>query len=802
MIKNYCKLAWRHFKRDTASALINIICLSAGLSTCLLIFVFVSDELGYDSFNLHYKRIVRVTVTKKLPGQIIESAFSGAAMAASLQRNYPEVEKTVRPSLKEELVEHNNSQSLEHILLADPSFFSIFSYRLTKGDSKTALEEPFSVILTKAAAIKYFGNADPIGKTLKIYLYDSAGNGVDYMVTGITPDPPANSHISFTLIASFKTAEFVSPAILMPGGWGNGKFYTYLLLRDGTNNKSLSAKITAFYCKYIGELNGAWRNTFYYRLQSLEDIHLYSKLQNEPGTVGNINNVRIFSLAAIIILLLAGINYSNLATARAGNRAKETGIKKMAGASSKMLAFQYLSESVLTAMIAFLFSIILAWLALPLLNQVIGKQLSLFSNSLLLLFLLVVSLAVGLLSGLYPAFVLSGYQPVVVLKGSYTSGTRGVLLRKLLVLVQFTISIVLVTGIVIVFRQMSYIQNKDLGYNKDELFFLRVNGNTDIIKGYMPFKQALESNPLVKASSVSNSAIVNGLGTVTAVSTVGRNNPLSVTVNTLNADTAFIHVYEIKLLAGHNFTGDSTRNGLQEILLNETAVRNFGWNDPYFAIGKPLTIDGIMVLVAGVVRDFNFSSLQHAIGPLAISRLDKRFSRITLRINMQRSQESLAWVQKTWKQYFPSALFDASFVNSQLELQYREQKQFFKMFLYFSILSLLIAGLGLYGLVAFAVTQKTKEIGIRKVLGAPLSSIVLMLAKDFGQLIILACLVAIPLAAILIQYWLRDFAYRTTLHWWIFLLPLLIVMTTIMIATALQIIRAALANPVNSMRVS
>jgi putative ABC transport system permease protein len=380
------------------------------------------------------------------------------------------------------------SQILEPgILVTDPSIFDIFSYKLTKGNVHSALNEPYTIVLTQSTAKKYFGDKDPIGQTLLIYMNDSTGRGAQYTVTGLMPDPPKNAHFTFNMLASFKTVEVANPDVLTVDGWGDASFYTYLLLKRGVDHKAFSNKISQFYAKYIGDRFETWRPIYFYKLQPLGDIHLRSNLQYELAPTGNAKQVYIFSTIAIFILLLAGINYTNLATARSVSRAKEVGVKKVVGAGRRELLIQYLFESVFTAILAFYSFIALSAFLQPFFYQLTSKDLSLFSFPVLLAFLFAVTIFLGLLSGIYPAIILSGFKPIGILKGAFKSSGKGILLRKSLVVSQFVITLILVTGIIIIYAQMSYIRNKDLGYDKEGLLFLRVHGNTDVINGYMRF---------------------------------------------------------------------------------------------------------------------------------------------------------------------------------------------------------------------------------------------------------------------------------------------------------------------------
>jgi putative ABC transport system permease protein len=801
MIQTYFNQFKRNIAANKTYSLLNIVGLSAGLTCFAFIFLWVADEISYDKFNDNYNRIVRLVSKTKTETGVVESAVSSAPMAQALKHDYPEVENTVRLRMREEIVTFKHQQVLQPgILLTDPSFFQVFTYHMSRGNEATALSEPFSLILTQSTAKKYFGEKDPIGETLLINMYDSTGYGALYKITGLMPDPPKNAHFTFNMLASFKTVETANPDVLTTDGWGDASFYTYLLLRKGVDNRAFSAKISQFYAKYVGDMYPVWRNIYSYKVQPLADIHLRSNLQYEITATGSITKVYIFSIIGIFILLLAGINYTNLATARATARAKEVGIKKVVGAGKGQLIFQYLSESVFTAFIALVISFLLSLLLQPYFYQLTGKTLSLFSSPFLLCFLAGTTFLLGILSGIYPAIILSGFKPAGILKGSFKSSEKGLLLRKTLIVSQFTITIILITGITIIYSQMFFIRQKDLGYDKDALLFLRVNGNTDVINGYNAFKNELESSSLVSGVATSNSMIVGGLSSGGSETVDKNGDPLQVNTSRLRVDKDYLHVYGLKLLAGENFNRYRSNDSIRQVILNETAVKKFGWTSNESAVGKPFKMGDQPGTIIGVVNNFHFNSLEQAIEPLAIYPLDRRFSRITLKVNIGKANQALALVEDVWKKHFRSALFDYDFVSRELKQQYLSEEKFSKIFLYFSILSLLIASLGLYGLISFTIFQKAKEIGIRKVLGASAKRIAGMLSGNFLKLIVLASLIAMPIAWYVMNQWLHGFAYRINLSWWMFGLAGVLVVFVAMVTIGFRAIKAAMANPVKSLR--
>ena len=801
MFKNYFKILLRNLTKGRTYSLLNIGGLSAGLTCFALIALWVSDELSYDKFNINHDRIFRLTSTAKTETGIEASAVSSAPMAKALKEDYPEVENAVRLRMREEIITKDNQQFLQPgILLTDPSFFDVFTYKMTRGNQITALKEPYSIILTESSAKKYFGDEDPLGQTLRLNMYDSSGAGASYTVTGIMPDPPTNAHFTFTMLASFKTIEVARPDVLTIDGWGDASFYTYLLLKKGVDYKAFSNKISQFYGKYIGDLNNIWKSIYFYQLQPLRDIHLRSDLQNEIAPTGSISQVYVFCAIGVFILLLAGINYTNLATARSINRAREVGIKKVAGAHKGQLVMQYLLESVFTTLIALLASFVMCALLAPLFYQVTGKNISLIHSGWLVLFLFFVAVVTGMLSGIYPALILSSFKPIVILRGSFKSGEQGVRLRKILVVSQFVITIVLITGIIIIQSQMSFINHKELGYNKDALVFLRVNGNSDVVKGYDAFKNELQASSLVSGITTSNSMIIGGLGSGGAATVDAQNRPLQVNTSRLRVDTNYFDVYGIKLLAGRSFSRNPSADTVRQIVLNETAVKRIGWKSAEAAIGRPFKMGSVNGTVVGVVSDFHFNSLEQLIEPLAIYPEDGSFSRITVKVDMKNAGRVIALIRNSWNKHFPSALFDFDFVSQQVKEQYRSEERFSKVFLGFSFLSLLIACLGLYGLISFSIVQRAKEIGIRRVLGATIGRVALLLSGSLVRLVLLACVIAVPIAWYAMNRWLLDFAYRIDLSWWMFVAAGVLVLLFALLTIGMQSVKAAMANPVKNLR--
>lgn len=800
MFKNFFLIAFRNLSRNKGYTLLNIIGLSAGLTCFAFITVWVTDELSYDKFNKKADRIVRVAGSVKTEAEFFTQAVTNVPMAAAFKADYPEVENTVRFDVNNAIVKYNNKQfSEEGILLTDPSFFDVFTYKLTQGDVKTALNNPFSIILTETMAKKYFGNENPVGKVLTIFAYDTSGKGAPYKITGVMPDAPKNAHFTFNFLGSFKTLEAVYPELLTQDGWGSNGYYTYLLVKDKSNIPTLQAKLPQFAEKHIGKEMRKWKMHYDFTLQPITTIHLTSQRRYEIAPTGSMQYVYIFSFVGLFILLIAAINYMNLATARSVQRAKEVGIKKVLGAGRNQLIFQYLAEAVMVTFVSLLLALLLTSLLQNLLQQLSGKDLSVFQSPALIIFLIGVSLVLGILAGIYPAFFITSYKPVNVLKGAFRSSSGAVWLRKSLVVVQFSISVILIIGILVVNDQLSFIQHKDLGYERDALVALKVNGDAGVIKGYESFKNALLSNSLIKGVTTSNSLIIGGLGNGGATTITGEGKPINSSIYRFRTDQDYLKVYGMKLLAGRYFSENITADSASYVL-NEAAVKSFGWGSDEKAINKPFSMGGKEGRVIGIVKDFHFNTLQHPIEPVAIAARSDNFSQITVKIDMNNPAKSIQWIGDSWKKYYPASLLQYDFIDKKLNDQYQAEQRFSKFFIYFSVLSLLIACLGLLGLTAYATQQRTKEIGVRKVLGATVAGIVTMLSKDFLKLVLIAAVIAFPIAWWAMHEWLQDFAYRININWQVFVIAGTAAILLALLTVSFQAIKAAVANPVKSLR--
>jgi putative ABC transport system permease protein len=746
MLKNYLKITWRSLSKNKTYTILNIVGLAVALTSFSFIASWIKEELRYDTFNSKARRIVRVVSKSTTPSETFTQAVTSPPLANALKSDFPEVENTVRLIKKGAVVKFNNIQSDEDgILITEPSFFKIFDYHLTEGNKKTALADPFSIILTQSMARKYFGNEDPIGKSLLIYLFDITGKGALYKVTGVMPDSPQNAHFTFNFLLSFSTYKTYAPGAV--NEWDKNDVYTYLLLKNKADIQTIKNQLTLFSKRHIQKYMQNENIQLDFSLQPLTSIHLNSHLRYEISPTGNMQNIYIFATIAIFILLLACINYINLSTARASDRAKEIGVKKVLGVQKRQLLAQHLCESLLVTFSSLIAALLLAELLQPLFKILSGKEILLFHSSALLLFLFAVAVIIGILSGIYPAIIISAYNPAKVLKGNIISHSGNKVLRKSLIILQFAISIILIAGIFIVNSQVSFIQHKDLGYEKDALLTLKVNGNTNVIENYEAFKNDVLSKPFIKGITTSNAILAGGLGN-RDVNTVSDNGEkITSMIYNLKADQYYIEVYGMKILAGRNFYSNIDADSYSYIV-NEAAVKSFGWGGAENAINKPFSANGSNGKVIGVIYDFHFNSLHQQIEPLVIiPRLsNQRFSQISIRIDKNNPQKAVRWITDNWKKHFPDALLEYSSMDKNLNNQYLTEKRFSKFFLYFSVLSMIITCLGLSGLTAFSVRQRVKEIGIRKVLGASISSITAMLSTDYLKLIIFSSIIASPVA--------------------------------------------------------
>jgi putative ABC transport system permease protein len=792
MIRNYLKIAFRNLWRHKSFSLINIVGLAVGMTAFLLILMYVTFELSYDNFHTKSDQVYRLNVDIKSANDLMKLSISSAPMGPALKTDFPEVLDYARVFSYGDVVKVKDQQPFQEdrVFIADPSFFSVFSFPLIKGDQKTSLKNPFSIVLSQSTAKKYFGTADPIGKTVVF------SDKYPMQVTGVAKDVPANSQFKFDILYSASTLEKMFPGRLEQ--WGNFGNYTYLLLAKGTDAAKLQAKFPAFLKKHISEKDRKNGEDYSLFLKPLKDAYMDTRGGIEQGSM---SNVYIFSIVALFILLIAAINFINLTTARATERAKEVGVRKVIGAARSQLTMQFLGESVILCIISFVCSIALVTLLLPLFNQLSGKIVSqgIVEHGYIFI-LFIISLFIGLAAGAYPALALSGFKPVVVLKGKFSSSAKGTLLRKGLVVFQFTISIVLIVGTLVVYNQLNFMRNQPLGFDKSQMLTIDFGGDDNVIKSYESIKNEFKAIPNVMAISMSSG--VPGGGNANAHSELenrqGTMQPMN--INMYNIDYDFIKLFGMKVIAGRAFSTDFATDSTKSIIINEATVKNLGYASPNDAIGKKFSQWGRDGKIVGVVKDFHYRSLQQNVEPLNMRINPSQAGIFTLKISSQNIPATIAAVQNKWKTLVPQRPFTYSFLDESFNKQYLTEDRFGKLFMYFAVLAIMISCLGLLGLASYSTLQRTREIGIRKVLGATIPGIVNMLSKEFILLVFIAAVIAFPLAWYGMHSWLKDFAYRISIGWWVFatagILACLIALTTV----SFQAIRAALANPVKSLR--
>jgi putative ABC transport system permease protein len=791
MIKNYFKIAVRNLWRHKAFSFINIMGLTVGMTAFFLIFLYVKFELSYDSFNSKANRIYRIVCDIKTPTETINADGPAWAVAPHVKDVFPEIESSVRINNASLLVRKGNVKFQEdNALFADSAFFHVFDYKLIKGDPRTVLKNKFSIVFTESTSKKYFGNENPLGQTVLL----TDGNNIA-TVTGVMQDMPENSQIKADMLVSMSTLteEFNKG---LNDQWGNYSDRAFLLLKPGTNAKPLQAKFPAFLERENGDEMKKLQMYPTLILEPLRDVYLYST--RDGSKTGNITNVYIFTIVAIFILLIACFNFVNLTTARSAERAKEVGIRKVVGAARTQLARQFIGESVIICLIAFLLSLILLMILLPSFNHLAGKIISpgIFSHPQNILILLLTSIGIGIIAGLYPALVLSSFRPIIVLKGRFVTGTKGIALRKGLVITQFTISIALIISTIVVYNQMNYMRSQDLGFNKNQKMIIDTHGDSS----KLVFKQEVSRLPGVISTSVAGS--VPGGGNPGAYSQIEnvKGDMQIANLDLYFVDFDYIPQYQMKMLAGRAFSRDFPTDTTQAMVVNEAAMKLFGYSKPEQIIGKKFDQWGRKGTIIGVVKDFHFRSLQEVIKPLSIRIEPNGCDLVSVNVKPQNLKATIAAIGDDWKALIPNRPFSYYFLDDFFDKQYRSEDRFGSLFLNFAILAIFISCLGLLGLASYSTSQRTKEISIRKVMGASVSNILNLLSKEFLKLVAISFCIAAPIAFYFMHEWLQGFAYRTRIYWWVFALAAVLSLVVALTTISFQAIKAAIANPAESLR--
>ncbi|MHA4842592.1 ABC transporter permease [Flavitalea antarctica] len=792
MIKNYFKIAFRNLWRHRVFSAINVLGLTVGMTACFLIFLYVKFELSYDAFHSRSARIYRMVSDIKTPSETINASGPSWAVAPHLRADFPEIEQAVRVSGADNMLIRKDDIKFEepNAVFADSAFFEVFDFELVKGSRQKALQEPFSIVLTEAAAKKYFGNSDPMGKTLLI-----TGRAQAVTVTGIMKDMPENSLIKEDVVVSMSTlTQKFNPGL--DDQWGNYGSSTYILLKPNTDAATLVKKFPAFLEKRNGSEMKESQMYPTLLLEPLREVYLYSTRFGPKG--GNISNVYVFSIIAIFILVIACINFINLTTARSVERAKEVGIRKVVGALQFQLARQFIAESVLLCIIAFFVSVLLAALLLPAFNTLAGKEISpgIFSNPSDIVTLFVASVVIGLLAGLYPAWVLSSFKPITVLKGKFSTSTRGIILRKGLVVAQFTISIALIIATIIVYNQMDHMRKQDLGFNKDQVLVIDTKGED----AKFAFNLAVRDIPGVVSTAMSSS--VPGGGNPGAYSEI-ENSKGDLQIANLDlyfVDYDYVPNYKMKMVAGRSFSKEFGTDTTKAMVINEAAAKLFGYKTPQEAVGRRFRQWGREGQIIGVVKNFNFRSLQQEIKPLTMRIEPDGANLLSVKVPAANLPATIAAIESKWKTLIPNRPFSYFFLDEFFDNQYRSEERFGKLFVNFAILAVFISCLGLLGLASYSTIQRTREIGIRKVMGASVTNIVNLLSFDFLKLVALSFLIATPVAWYFMYKWLEDFSYRSSITWTVFAIAGILAFLIALITISFQAIRAAVANPIKSLR--
>ncbi len=790
MIKNYFKTAWRNLTRSKVFSFINILGLTIGITVCMMIFLFIINEFSFDNFHKDGDRIYRVMRGFEKEGKSARVAYLSGRYAPALMSDYKgEIENAVRINQNDNLIAiGNNSFHEKKVLDVDSNFFSFFSFPLLKGSPKTVLQNPHSVVLTETTARKYFGSIEnAMGKTVVL------DKDLPLKVTGIAKDVPSNSHIEFDVIVPLENYKSMGTMT----AWINNGVYTYVKLAQHVKEAQVEKQLPAFMEKYLGGELKKYGFHWTLSLTPLKDVYFddaaFDGIKHGDKTV-----VYIFLSVAILILLIACINFMNLSTIRAAERSKEVGLRKVLGALRHNLVWQFIGESVLLTTISCILSLVLLLLAMPWYNQLLGYSLSAPWNTLpVYLFLVGVIIIVGFLAGSYPAFFLSAFSPIQALKGRLRLGKGGSSFRQVLVVVQFSISVFLIIGTIIITKQMNYVKNKQLGYNQEQTVVVPID-NKDIYKNINAFKTSLHNESKVQSVSLM-SGEPGGFFDGYTFDVEGHAEKWN--ARTEFADFEFVKTLGLKIIAGRDFSASFPTDTTNAVLINKTAATKLGWT-PEQAVGKWIknTVqDTAKRSIIGVVADFNFQSLKSDIDPLVIApNIDRRV--VLIKLAPGNIQQDVALVQKTYKKFASAYPFEYRFLDQQFDKMYKKDLRQQTILTVFACLAIFVACLGLFGLASFTATKRFKEIGVRKVLGSSVKDIVVLLSKDLLKPVLIATCIALPAGYWAMNKWLQNFAYKTSLSWWIFLLAALITFGIAFITVGIKAIKAAVANPVESLR--
>jgi putative ABC transport system permease protein len=805
MFRNYFKTAWRNIKRHKAYSAINIIGLAIGISACLLILQYVSFELSYENFQANRDRIYRVEQDRYDNGKISTQWAAGAfAVGNSFAAAIPEIEDYVKVVQNDKVTADINNQpiKIEKVYFASASFFKIFTYPLMEGNRNTALKEPFTAALSESTANKLFGTTSVVGKPLAL------NRNSNYTITAVFKDPPFNTQLKPDILLSYATFQKLTTDSTDRGpetAWQWDGCLTYLLLHKGVDPALVEKKFIPVVKKFTDDDMKKSNGAVIYRLQHLKDIHLYSHYMFEPGQTGDGKTVYLLLGIAFFIVLIAWVNYINLATARAITRAREVGVRKAVGSQRRQLIVQFLSESALLNALAVMLALVIVLTAIPGFNAISGQQLSfsLFFQPGIWIGLTGMFLVGVFFSGMYPAFVLSGFDPIEVLKGRLGTSTRGILLRKSLVVFQFTASLFLLTGTVVVFEQIQYMRKQALGMNIDQTLVIpppSVGIDSTFLQRITAFKQELQQKSSVQQITVSTS--IPGepvLWNAGGIKLVGQDESRQKQYRVIGVDYDYLKAYGLKIIAGRPFD-KSFGSDNQSVIFNRKGIEQLGFNKPEEAIGRKIDFWGRQYTIEGVTENFHQQSLREAYEPLILRLIPDVNGFISLKTSAANTAQTVSGVRTEWDKFFPGNTFEYFFLDDHFDAQYKSDQRFGKVFGLFTSLAILVACLGLFGLASFTTLQRTKEIGIRKVLGASVGNILHLLYREFALLLMIAFLITVPLAWITSAKWLESYTFRVSIHWLFFLLPFLVIVSIALITVSFQSFKAALASPVKSLR--
>ncbi len=800
MLKNYLKIAFRNLAKDRIYSLINIVGLAVGMACCLFILLYIQDEVSYDRFHRNSDQIYRAALDLNRPDGTRHFASTPFALAAAAESEFASVKESVRLYRSQPVATEIPGRRFEEsrFFFADAAFLDMFSFGLAEGNPETALESPFSVILSRETARRYFGDESPLGKRI------TASDSLEFEVTGVFEEIPSQSHVQFDFIASMSSWAAMVPSITNDGSWAPHIYYTYLLLSEDADPDALSVGLRDLATQRVDFSKGT---SFGFELQPLADIHLYSHRENELQANGSAQTLYLFGAIGLFILLIACFNFVNLSTARSEQRMKEVGIRKTLGANKQQLFVQFMGEMLLLSILALLVGLLLIDMLLPFLNEIVAKQLRVIDLAFgtMPLWIAGALLMVSFAAGMYPALFLSAFQPVRAVKGGATeeAGKKGFSfsLRKSLVVLQFVMSVALIFSTVVVYQQLRFLRNHNLGFDAEQVLVL------PSLNGQMLDKAELFKSEVMRTAAVSRAALSSNIPGRGAISFSVRSADMAAdewkTMNTQFVDPDYVETFKMEVIAGRDFSAERSSDTTNVFMLNESAAREFGWS-PDEAVGKEIAMTSGGGEVIGVVRDFNYQSLRQSIEPLVIIGSPVAYGSaplyISLRLNTNELSETLAGIEQLWQSVVPERTFSYFFLDDDFDRQYRAEQRLGEIFGLFAVLAIMIACMGLFGLATFAAKRRIKEIGIRKVMGASVADIVGLLSKDFLLLVVIGFVIAAPAAWYLMSRWLADFAYRIQIGLDVFALAGMAALLIAMATVGWQAVKAALMNPVNSLR--